>query len=108
MKFLKWSDDRWKSEQGSILKYDKLEHFLLGFIGLFSTLFFFSYIGFWYCLIIWESLGIGWEIKDGLFTYDGKHIQGFSWKDLLADNYGFMAAVITWSVVWIIFIAEYQ
>ena len=84
MKFTyqKYKDDSWSSEVGSILKYDKLEHFILGFIGYFVTRFFF---GFWATLLIWEALGTGWEIKDGFITR-------FSPKDWVANNYGFLVA----------------
>ena len=94
MKFKKWSDDRWLSRSGSILRYDKLEHFLLGGIGIFVTLY---WVGFslLMSLIIWEILGTVWEIKDGLVPYDKEgNIEGFSWKDLIADNVGFLAGFI--------------
>ena len=91
MKFIGWSDDHWKSKQGSYMEYDKLEHFLLGFIGFMLTS---LLLPLMWNIIIWELIAIGWEVKDGLLTYDGKNIQGFSWKDLLADNYGFALAII--------------
>jgi len=96
MKFLPWNKDKWNSEQGSFIKYDKVEHMLLGFIGLSATLF----IGgrLWLNLLMWIVIGISWEMKDGLFTYDGTHIQGFSWKDLIADCFGFIAAIIIYSI----------
>lgn len=50
-------------------------------------------------LIILEILGIGWEIKDGLVPYGqmGK-IDGFSWKDLIADNVGFLLGFLIASI----------
>lgn len=90
MKFKKWSDDKWLSRNGSILPYDKLEHFLLGALGMLICI---SWIGLPLItsLIILEILGIGWEIKDGLVPYGQKEeIDGFSWKDLIADNVGFL------------------
>jgi len=96
MKFLKWSDDNFRSTQGSYLAYDKLEHFLLGFLGLCVTLFFFDFLS---SIIVWLSLGIAWEIKDGLLTYDGKNVQGFSWGDLIADCLGFVLAIILYTII---------
>lgn len=97
IKFVKWSDDRWKSEQGSIIKYDKLEHFILGFIGLFVTLILGA--AFWLSLAIWVTVGFGYELKDGTVPYDAKHIQGFSWKDFIADCLGFILAIIVWAII---------
>lgn len=94
MKFLKWSDDKWLSKNGSILPYDKLEHLLLGVLGMFIIIY---WIGFSLLtsLIILEILGIGWEIKDGLVPYNKNgNIEGFSWKDLIADNVGFLIGYI--------------
>jgi hypothetical protein len=90
LKFKRWSEDKWLSRSGSILPHDKLEHFLLGALGTFIAVY---WIGFTLIisLIIWEVLGIGWETKDGLVPYDKEgNIEGFSWKDLIADNAGFL------------------
>jgi hypothetical protein len=90
MKFEKWSDDKWLSKNGTILPYDKLEHFFLGTLGLLIC---FYLLGFSLTLsfVILELLGIAWEIKDGIVPYDDKgNIEGFSWKDLIADNIGFL------------------
>ena len=97
MKFLEWKRDKWNSTQGSYLKYDKLEHLLLGFIGLLATLIFIP-AGIWIDLGFWILIGTTWEIIDGTFTYDGIHIQGFSWKDLIADCFGFILAIIVYSI----------
>ena len=94
MKFLKWSDDKWLSKNSSILPYDKLEHLILGALGMFIGIY---WIGFSVLtsLIILEILGIAWEIKDGLVPYNKKgNIEGFSWKDLIADNVGFLIGYI--------------
>jgi len=95
MKFLKWSDDKWHSLQGSYLLSDKAEHFYLALIGSLTTLFFLPLVT---TVLIWIAIGTAWEAKDGLFTYDGKHIQGFSWKDLIADIFGIVAAIIIHTV----------
>lgn len=90
MKFKKWSDDKWLSRSGSILPYDKLEHLILGALGIFISIYWIG-LSLLTSLIILEVLGIGWEIKDGMFPYNKKgDIEGFSWKDLIADNGGFL------------------
>lgn len=90
MKFKKWSDDKWLSKNGSILPYDKLEHLLLGVMGMLIGIYWFDF-SLLASFIILEVLGVGWEIKDGLVPYNKKgDIEGFSWKDLIADNVGFL------------------
>lgn len=104
MKFLDWDLDKWNSKQGSWIPYDKLEHFLLGFIGLLVTMIIILYtsdrdgisIHNFYAIFIWVMVGFLWEVKDGLFSYDGIHIQGFSWKDFIADCFGFIAAIVVY------------
>jgi len=93
MKFKPWNTDKWLSLSGSIIPWDKVEHFLLGVIleALLlwapitpaENLFFFS-------LAAW-----GWEVKDGLKAYDDNgHVEGFSWKDLIAGYAGGALALI--------------
>jgi hypothetical protein len=94
MKFKKWSDDKWLSRNGSILPYDKLEHFLLGALGIFICIY---WIGFSLLtsFVIMEILGIVWEIKDSLVPYDKEgNIEGFSGKDLIADNFGLLIVIL--------------
>lgn len=103
MKFLDWNKDKWKSTNGTIIRYDKLEHFLLAFIGLLITYMVTYYFEadlniYVYEFVVWELIGIGYEIYNGCVAYDGVHIEGFSSKDLLADNYGFIAAVIVFLI----------
>jgi len=107
MKFLNWKDDKWLSEQGSILRYDKLEHLILGFVG-FWILFILclAFVNAFYparSLVKVIALFVAgmsfvvataWEIKDGTVPYDGIHIQGFSWKDLIAGSVGIVFAYI--------------
>jgi len=94
IKFLPWHLDKWLSQQGSLLVYDKLEHFLLALIGVFI----FNRVFKWSLrtsIIVALLLGIGWEIKDGVLPYDWERglIQGFSWKDLIADAAGIITGV---------------
>ena len=88
-KYQKWADDEWDSQEGSILKYDKLEHFILGFVGYLITRFF---LDLHWNILLWEVIGTGWEIKDSFVTR-------FSPKDLAADNYGFFFAEIVYQVI---------
>ncbi len=91
IKFLPWHLDKWLSQQGSLLAYDKLEHFLAAVISLFI----FNRVFKWSIktsVIVALLLGIAWEIKDGIIPYDWDRglIQGFSWKDLIADIAGIL------------------
>jgi len=96
MKFLSWNKDKWGSEQGSILKEDKLEHFLLAIMG---TSFMLSLnLGF-YALLVMFILGLGWEIYNGIVPWDKIHIQGFSFKDLLADIFGIIASGLVYLII---------
>jgi hypothetical protein len=83
MKFLAWNEDEWLSKHGSVLPYDKLEHFILAFAGC-------QFLP----VIVVAVVSIAWEIKDGLLPYDDVHIQGFSWKDLIADFAGIALAML--------------
>lgn len=85
MRWLKWSEDKWLSTQGTVLKHDKLEHFF-GSAGL--ALFFNPWV------VI--GLGIAWEIKDGLMKWEKFGWwggEGVSWKDLVADISGVALAI---------------
>ncbi len=96
LKFLPWNQDRWKSTNGHILKYDKLEHFIRDFIVLLAGALLFglngAVLGGWFLFIVL------WEVKDGLRPYDGKNIEGFSWKDMLAGLMGGFAAIIVFAM----------
>lgn len=89
MKFLKWLEDKWLSRNGTILPFDKLEHLILGAIGLLICIYLIG-LSLVLSIVILELLGIGWEIKDGLLPNNTGNIEGFSWKDLIADNVGFL------------------
>jgi hypothetical protein len=95
MKFLNWSNDKWLSKNGSILPYDKLEHFLLAIFGVILGIFIFNFPIFPVVLVL-EILAILWEIKDGIVPYDKEKglMEGFSWKDLIADNMGILLGIL--------------
>ncbi|MDI6883518.1 MAG: hypothetical protein QMC93_03660 [Patescibacteria group bacterium] len=80
---LNWQADKWNSQNGLVIKYDKLEHGLLfGGITLLS-----EKNGWKWALI----LGTLNEIKDALFPYEkyGKYGgEGWSHKDMLANIIG--------------------
>ena len=104
MKFLPWEKDRWNSENGSYLRYDKLEHFILGFAGLFVTWFaglvFSAPAGFYpLTILIWLGIAALYEMYNGYIPYVGKLIEGFSWKDLMAGAAGIFAAAAVFSVL---------
>ena len=77
------------STQGSILKYDKLEHLILSVIGVLITSLLFK-IEIFLSLSLIFMVGITWEIRDGLI----KNGQGFSKKDLIADFLGILVGYI--------------
>ena len=106
MKFLPWQEDLWLSKQGNFLTFDKLEHLLIALVGLillhsFAPLlqqlpivgFIFPTSLLWQMMFI-RLLGISREIYDGLFPYDRKRnlVQGWSWKDLIANEAGISLA----------------
>lgn len=108
MRFVKWEDDRLDSKQGSVLVYDKLEHFMLAFAGVllfyYLTPYFFAnpsppievFSGSLFMqVILVRIIGVINEIKDVLIPYDKEKglIQGFSIVDLLANEMGLAAAV---------------
>ena len=88
-KFQPWDQDEWLSIQGSILKYDKLEHLILSIIGVLITSLLFK-IEIFLSLSLIFMVGITWEIRDGLI----KNGQGFSKKDLIADFLGILIGYI--------------
>lgn len=87
MKFIPWNKDKWLSKEGSILPYDKLEHFLIA-LGLIPFLVIYidpTFFGLLSVALV-SFLIIGWEIRDSFLT-------GFSWKDLIA---GFLGMFSFW------------
>lgn len=84
----RWQSDRWLSQNGTIqkgiLKYDKIEHLLLGFI--------FGLINIYLAL----ALSVLKEIWDEFVPYQKYGWiggEGFSFKDLIADLTGIGIAV---------------
>ncbi len=93
IKILPWGKDLWLSRQGSILPFDKLEHLILAF-GLAIILFRLLPVPAYKSAAIAIFIGLYWEVvRDGLYTYDGSHIQGASWKDFIADTGGVLIAM---------------
>lgn len=103
VKFIEWQEDKWLSREGSVLPFDKIEHFLLGIILALAILLVFSAHTPEYPVgkaTIWDFLwfsffAVGWEIKDGLVPLKSGRVQGFSWKDLIADYAGFLVVFFT-------------
>jgi hypothetical protein len=94
MKFLPWKDDDWLSKHGGLLTFDKLEHFLLALVGMVLLIELFK-IPQWWAVIAGFVAGALWEIKDGILPYNGAgDIEGFSWKDLIADVAGICAGLV--------------
>ena len=88
-KFLPWDQDHWFSKQGTIIQYDKLEHFILSVLGVVLLVYVFDQEILFSSALIF-MIGIIWEIRDGVI----KNGQGFSKKDLMADFVGVLAALI--------------
>ncbi len=78
IKFILCDEDKWLSKEGTILPYDKLEHFLLSFFGMVIGIFLLKFSPMATALLI-AIIGIGWEIKDGIKEPDSHgNVQGFS------------------------------
>lgn len=87
-KFQDWQKDKWNSEQGTILRYDKAEHLVLA-AGLESTL---NYaltpkLKKW-APVLTIAIGTMWEVRDGFVLR-----QGFSSKDLVANVTGVVISI---------------
>ncbi len=96
-RFLPWSEDDWKSTNGHLLKYDKLEHFLRDLILLLYAALWFGLSGL--VLGLWLSFILLWEVRDGLRPYDGVNIEGFSIKDVLAGLMGGFTGIIIYAII---------
>ena len=104
MKFLEWKKDKWMSENGTILKYDKAEHYLLGIIGIIITYLWGIHIKatpeyFSNMFVVWVIIAILYEISNGIIPYDGTHIEGFSWKDLIAGFMGILSGIFIFKLI---------
>jgi VanZ family protein len=90
--FVSWKDDSFFTKQGSILKYDKLEHAILGFLGMLLTHYLFRLSGIQYYFLawlIWNLIGIIWESYQYLVQKQSIQI-----KDIAANNIGFFLSII--------------
>ena len=108
MKFLAWSEDKWLSKEGNVLPYDKVEHFLYAFFGVIVQFFLVSpYIlnnpspaglfisaNLFSISMFIRTLGILRELYDSVVPYHftPRRVQGWSWKDLIANEAGIHAA----------------
>lgn len=86
--FINWRDDSFLSRNGLLLVYDKLEHALLGFLGMtFSALLFaLSSVQIFFLLwLIWNAVGLAWELAQCIIKK-----QMIQPKDIAANNIGFL------------------
>ncbi len=95
-RFKRWRQDSFFSRNGTILKFDKLEHLILGAIGMLITLIFWhkvtlqTFVLLW---LLWNGLGIFWEIVQ-FFTRNDLAEP----KDVVANNLGFVLAGLVYFV----------
>ena len=92
MKF-RWAKDSWRTKQGLIIKFDKIEHFLSWFVIYAVANAFLSGL---YAAIIAMLTGFLWEVKDAFVpweTYGFWGGDGFSWRDFAADILGIIFAI---------------
>ena len=92
-RFVSWQEVNYLSEDGALLRYDKLEH-LVGSFGLAAT---FSQIsaehGWKYALLC----GFIWEIKDGLMDYEIYGEWGGEGCDLYGDFVADGVGIALWN-----------
>ncbi len=86
--FKPWHEDSFLSGNGTLLRYDKLEHLILAFIAMAVTSQFISFkniqvFGLWF--LFWNGVGMLWEVFQRLFL---KHLM--EPKDIAANNAGFV------------------
>ena len=87
-----WRQDSFFSRNGTVLVYDKLEHFLLGFTGMLITLFILKRVPlqeFVFLWIVWNGIGLLWEY----FQFVSRDYEAEP-KDVIANNIGFILAGI--------------
>lgn len=93
-RWLKWSDDKWLSRQGTIIPYDKSEHAVVSAILALIATFFMPLL---FACLLAVVAGYLWEVKDGYLhweVYGWWGGEGFSWKDLIADSIGIAAGIL--------------
>jgi len=103
VKVLPWNKDKWNSRNGSVLPFDKLEHAITAFVVTLSLMLMgpdhanqYQVGAIVFCFT--TLLGLAWEFKDGIIPYDGKHIEGLSKKDLIANTAGILLALLIYFV----------
>lgn len=103
MKILPFNEDSFLSTNGTLLPFDKLEHFLREFfLILLNPMFLKIDMTGWIIAVV--AFGILWEVKDGYFAWGNREtnpdrmIEGFSFKDLIADWFGIAAGLLVWQL----------
>ena len=92
-----WGEDSFLSTNGTILRYDKLEHALLGFAGMLAALIWFRLEGMQVVLLVWlgwNAVGLFWELFQ-VFALK----QMLEIKDIAANNAGFILAGIIYPLI---------
>jgi VanZ family protein len=91
----RWKRDSFLSRNGTILPYDKMEHFLLAFLGMLTSLLLWkphaSGQTFFLLWVLWNALGILWEFAQ----WQARHYSAEP-KDVAANNVGFVLAGLTY------------
>lgn len=95
MKFKAWKYDYWMSKEGNFLTFDKLEHFLYSFLVGVAALF----ITWHASLFSFIVLSFGKEFYDGVHVLKNGNIQGWSWKDVIANLVGYSCGFLTYWVL---------
>ncbi len=86
----RWKHDSFLSRNGTLLPYDKLEHFLLAFLGMFASLLWWNVRSgqkFVFLWLVWNAVGILWEY----FQWQARRYL-LEPKDVAANNLGFVLA----------------
>ena len=86
LKFKRWKEDKWLSKEGSLIVYDKAEHFILFFLVIIVGYVFLPMIEMKAWTGLWILMGFGYEL-----LWDGPKT-GFSLKDFIADLAGIASA----------------
>ena len=92
-----WGEDSFLSANGTILKYDKLEHAILGFSGMLAVLIWIKPYGLQQIILIW----LGWNVVGLLWELFQVFVQKqvLEIKDIAANNAGFVLAAIVYIVI---------
>lgn len=83
MKWKRWDMDRWGSRHGSLIPWDKLEHLIRETILTAGLLLAFGGTSWVYLPVV--AFGLLYEVYNGIVPYDGYAVEGFSFKDELAN-----------------------